>query len=350
MRRPHPRFDRRRNAWVTNAGGKLVTLAAGPYIAATETAAWDAFYRHMAQLGKPLPVAVAEITLGQLADQYGAWLVAEVAAGRKRPRTLDYYRHQLQRFLDAVGGQRPATSILPIELERFKTNWHSVQTVQRLYNWGCRMGIISMNPFTKIEKPQPGERKRVLAPVETARLLRAADHDFRPFLLLMLHTIARPQEIRSLQWKFFSASPVPMFMLIDFKGKQMRNDGVEHRPILLDSRMMRLLARIARRRPPEPNEFVLVNKLGKPWTANAVRCRMRRLREKLGLAADERGENVVAYTMRHTAATRATANGVRDRALADVMGHTQTTTTRRYQHLDVHHLLTVIDKANARRV
>ena len=51
MRRPHPRFDDARNAWVTRAGGKLKILSKGPKNAETETASWDAFYVHMAQPG-----------------------------------------------------------------------------------------------------------------------------------------------------------------------------------------------------------------------------------------------------------------------------------------------------------
>jgi hypothetical protein len=43
MRRPHPRFDETRNAWVTRAGGPLKILAKGPKTAETESAAWDAF-------------------------------------------------------------------------------------------------------------------------------------------------------------------------------------------------------------------------------------------------------------------------------------------------------------------
>ncbi len=70
---------------------------------------------------------------------------------------------------------------------------------------------------------------------------------------------------------------------------------------------------------------------------------------KLGFAPDEHGENVVAYTLRHTGGTRATAQGVRDRVLADLMGHAQTTTTRRYQHLQTEHLHAALQKTNQRR-
>ena len=71
MRRPHPRFDDARNAWVTRAGGKLKILASGPKNGDTEVAAWDAFYAHMAKLGNPVPgSSLPALTLGQLADKH----------------------------------------------------------------------------------------------------------------------------------------------------------------------------------------------------------------------------------------------------------------------------------------
>ena len=75
MRRPHPRFDTARDAWVTRAGGKLKILAKGPQNANTEAAAWDAFYVHMAKLGTPVEgSSIPVMTLGSLANKYGAML------------------------------------------------------------------------------------------------------------------------------------------------------------------------------------------------------------------------------------------------------------------------------------
>jgi hypothetical protein len=114
MRRPHPRFDDARNAWVTRAGGALKILAKRPKNANTEAAAWDAFYVHMAKLGNPVVgSAIPVLTLGQIADKYGEWMRRETEAGRMKPRTLDYYRDQLQKFLNALGGHRPAFGVLP---------------------------------------------------------------------------------------------------------------------------------------------------------------------------------------------------------------------------------------------
>lgn len=350
MRRPHPRFDETRNAWVTRAGGRLKILAKGPKNADTEAVAWDAFYVHMARIGQPVEgSSTPKITLGELCDRYGEWMEREIVADRMQPRTRDYYRDLLQRFLDSVGGRRPALGISPHEVEMYKTGWHSVQTVQRLYNWGVEMGLVEANPFSRIKKPEVGERERILTSIEAVRLLRATDRYFRRFLLAMRQTIARPQEVRALRWKHLTYEPAPMFVLKDFKAKKRRKDKAAVRMIPLDDRMLRLLSRIARKRKPVPEGFVFLNRNAKPWTGNAVRCRMRVLRKKLDFGPDENGELVVAYTVRHTSATRATANGVRDRVLAELMGHTNTRTTRRYQHLQAKHLHDAIRQANGKR-
>lgn len=195
MRRPHPRYDVRRKAWVTNAGGRLKVLVRGPKDSQSEAAAQTAFHEHMVCLRRPAGDAtVPDLTLGELADEYGQWMTRQVANGEMAAATEAYYRPYIQRFLDAAGGNRSASAILPIELERRKSGWHSVQTIQRLYNWGVKMGLIAENPFRRINKPEPGGRQRILSRGELARLLRATDRPFREFLVAMMHTIARPQE------------------------------------------------------------------------------------------------------------------------------------------------------------
>ncbi len=138
MRRPHPRFDKKRNAWVTRVGGRLKTLCPGPKNSETQAKAWDEFHKYMANLGRPV-ATIPEITLGELADEFGAWMQQEVEAGRKKPKTLDYYKHHLQAFLNAVGGNRVATAILPLELEKYKSNWHFDRRIEILQDHAQRV-------------------------------------------------------------------------------------------------------------------------------------------------------------------------------------------------------------------
>jgi integrase len=128
----------------------------------------------------------------------------------------------------------------------YKTGWQSVQAVQRLYNWGVQMGLLRDNPVRAVKKPALGQRQRVLSPDEQQRLLDATDRTFRPFLLALLHTIARPQEVRALRWKYLLLEPVPMFVLTDFKAKERRKDRhTAVRRILLDDVMVGLLEELA---------------------------------------------------------------------------------------------------------
>jgi integrase len=285
-------------------------------------------------------------TLAELESEFLSWLSREVAAGRSAARTLGYYRYELGRFRGAVGADRPLAELVPYDLERHKRGWHSVQAVQRLFNWADEQGLFAPNPFRRIKRPPAGQRERVLSRAELVRMLRGARHAFRHFLVAMASSIARPQEIRSLRWGQLLPDG-SAFALTEFKAKKRRKDGVRRRYIPVNRRLGRLLARLRRRRPAGPDDFVFVNSRGMPWTRNALRCRMRLLRRRCGLV--DGGELVVCYTLRHTAATTATANGLGDKMLAEVMGHASTRTTARYQHPQLEHLTEAIGQATRRR-
>ena len=87
---------------------------------------------------------------------------------------------------------------------------------------------------------------------------------------------------------------------------------------------------------------VFLNTEGEPWTKNAVRLQMTRLREKLGLADD-----LTAYLARHGFGTRAILNGVNPSVVAELMGHSSLEMVSKvYVHLaDQHvHLKQAVEK------
>lgn len=286
---------------------------------------------------------VKPATVGALAAEFLACLGRRVPEGRCAARTVAYYRSGVGRWVEAVGAGLPLAEVIPFLVERHCRNWHATQAVKRLFAWAADMGLVERSPVASVALPPRGQRERVLSPAERARLLRGAGRAFRDFMLAMLETLARPQEVRALRWDQLRDGA---FALGEFKGKGRRRDGLRLRLIPVSARLARLLGRLARRPGFDPAGPVLLNDDGRPWTANAVRCRMRRLRRRAGL--DGGGERVVAYTLRHTAATLATANGVGDRLLAELMGHASTRTTARYQHLQAGHLKAAIDRATRR--
>ena len=235
--------------------------------------------------------------------------------------------------------------------------------MQRLFNWAhVDMELIDCNPFKSIKRPRLGGRKRVLSKLEAVKLLRNADDVFRPVLISLRESITRPQEVRALAWELIQwegehkgplsaiAAGDAYFELHDYKSRKQRLDPDSPRVIHINRRFGRLLLRTARNCSTLQGPIFL-NQHGLPWTANAVRLRVRRLCKRAGVVADHRGERVVAYTFRHTSATNACANGRPDRILAEIMGHTSTRTTARYQHLSHDHIRDAVERneANKRR-
>lgn len=290
------------------------------------------------------------LTLKSLTTQFLKW-----SAVTLKPGTVRCYQHHLKRFLWMTKNKQ-VRALRPLHLTTAMKSWHDWQAVQRMFHWAIdEAGLLKKNPFAKVRAPGRNQRKRILTPQEVQRFIRRCRPRPRAFLLALRETLARPQEIRALQWDdLHSEQPaVPLevslpagravAVLHDFKDRAKRTNSELPRVLLVTKRLGRLIERL-RRRGPSPEGAVFQNSRGKPWTKNAVRCLMRRLRKRLGYGRDKRGEHVVAYTFRHSVATLAASNGIVDRVLADLLGHVETRTTARYQHLNVGHIRTALQR------
>jgi len=288
-----------------------------------------------------------DLTLSEAMRKFQSWAEKNLAPGT----VADYNRH-LQRFFAAVG-DLPLSDFRAHHLVSWGKTWHNIVAVQRLFNWLADVEIIARSPFTKVKRPRPGRRKRTFTRHEFARLCRRAAPDFRLFLLALRETIARPQEVRALRWsELESCDPsksidealchgLAYFAIEEYKSRERRADPDALRIIPVSRRFGRMLLRI--RRSATHSGEILRSSRGRPWTKEATRLRLARLRKAVGLGRDARGEALVCYSVRHTSATAACVKGIRDRILAYIMGHTNTRTTARYQHPAPIHLVEAID-------
>lgn len=265
------------------------------------------------------------------------------------PSTTAAYKHQLSKFA-ARFGLRPIGELKAIHLQECAKTWHLYQAVQRLFNWAMdEAEIIDRNPFNKLRRPPIGQRRRIISQPIGASLLRNARPHFRRLILAYRETFARPQELRQARWENLHttdgtssidkalANGTACIVLWEHKTAYQRAEANVPRVILLSPRVGRLLLRLKRSAADEQGPIFVTTK-GKAWSSNAVRCCFRRLRRRVKIKRDARGENIVAYTYRHTGATAAAAAGIRDKILAEILGHASTRTTARYQHLNVEHL------------
>lgn len=284
------------------------------------------------------------LTLKSLTSQFLKWSTVTL-----KPGTVRSYQHHLRRFLWTTKNKQ-VRNLRPMHLTTAMRSWHDWQAVQRMFHWAVdEAGLLKRNPFAKVRAPGRNQRKRILTPQEVQRFIRRCRPRPRAFLLALRETFARPQEVRALRWDDLQAeqpaTPVnqalatgrAVFVLHDFKDRAKRTNPDLPRVLLVTRRLGRLLLRL-RGQDATPEGAVFKNSRGLPWTKNAVRCLMRRLRKRLGFERDKRGEHVVAYTFRHSGATLAASKGIVDRVLADLLGHVETRTTSRYLHLNVGHI------------
>ena len=291
-----------------------------------------------------------KITLGKLINQFLKWADAALAEN-----TVKAYRHHLRRFLRAAKNKR-CDRLRPVHLTAWGKSWHDYQAVVRLFNWAVdEAGLLKRNPFKRVRMPARSQRNRILEPKEMVRVLRGARAPGRAFLLALRESLARPQEIRMARFSDLhaedSTTPIDqalttgraVLVLREFKDRRRRKETNRPRVLVISRRLGRMIVRL-RARNPDGQSHIWLNTLKRPLSSNAVRCLMRRLRRRLGLVADADGENIVAYTFRHSCATLAAAKGVVDRLLADLLGHVETRTTARYIHLRVEHLRAAMDR------
>ena len=136
------------------------------------------------------------MTIRELLEIFGEWSKRNLAHG-----TIEEYARHFNR-LEKAAGEKDVSQVRESDLTSWASSWHSIQACQRLFNWARdHAEVISRNPFSKIKKPPIGQRKRILSRKQILSLMRFAPRDFRPFLLCLAQTIARPQEARKLTWE-----------------------------------------------------------------------------------------------------------------------------------------------------
>jgi integrase len=279
-----------------------------------------------------------------LVERFLAWSRKEAAAARTASATVDYYRSQLSAWLAQIG-------LFPPDVEEMKPfhligdggqTRNRIQAVKRLTRWSARMGITPADPFGLVEIPAVGERQRVLTRDEIWLLMRQAGPMWRRFIFLQRHTMCRPGEMRVLKWEMIDLER-RLITFTEFKAKKRRKDRARVRLVPLDVDATRMLAAHRRNRNPGPGDHVFTSRYGKPLTKEAVRCAFRRFRKSAGLEHPDR-EKICSYTLRHTAATACVLAGIRDRKLADILGHVNPSTTQKYIHLAGDDLVDSMDR------
>lgn len=191
---------------------------------------------------------------------------------------------------------------------------------------------IATNPCSSIDTPKTGRRLPVVLSVrEIEMLLDSFDlsipegHRNKAIIEVLYGCGLRVSELTGL--KFTQMFPQQGFIRVIGKGDKQRL-------VPIGSHALRALElyypwRNSLKIRPMHEDFVFLNRYGRPLTRNMVFLIIRQQAEKAGLKKE-----ISPHTFRHSFATHLIENGADLRVVQEMLGHSSIFTTEIYTHLD----------------
>lgn len=311
-RPPKPYLRKQTRSWYCSISGRQIPLGK------EREDAFDKFHKLMADKAH---VKGEFNTLYGLSQVYLDWCEAN-----REPATYMAHRYYLKLFIDSVGKR-----LRPAKLKvHHVTKWHegldigttaqndAVTIVQRMLNWAVEQEYIERNPVRGMKKPKRKRRDVCYTPQQWAAIIEHSTEPFTELLEFLSLTGCRPLEARTIEARHLHGDLV-IFPADESKGE------IEPRVIYLVPAALAILKRLVKK---HPEGALFRNSKGRPWTKDAIKCRLTRISEKVGF-------RVIAYGARHSWATQAlTEGGVDPISVAHLMGHRDPTMVSRvYSHL-----------------
>ena len=203
---------------------------------------------------------------------------------------------------------------------KINTVANKLNALSKLLRYAVKKKVIPYRPDFTVSRDKNANRTFVLTPEQEDALLTALPDRWRPFAIFLIDTASRGfKECKALRWQD-----------VDFAGRAVSfwyNKTDHPRSVKLTEDALAVL-----RAMQEAG-------WGRPWAildTEGMSYRMwntywGKARDAAGLPKGE----VVAYSCRHTTATRHARNGMDVLKLADLLGHSNLATTRRYVHQNV---------------
>lgn len=280
------------------------------------------------------------VSLSQFKQTY-----LEHSKGIHTPNTTENCEAALNMF-EAFVGDLPLHKIGVKEIEAFlaerktkRSAWNArnyYTTLSAAFEAAKRWGNILVNPFRTVGKPKVPELLPLfLTRTDLAALMkRIEDRDFKELVVTAVSTGMRLGELQHLEWS-----------AINFATKTISVENTEH--FTTKSRRCRkvpmtegLYATLLARKEKATNETVLVfHRSGSMLTRDQVSKSFKRFVVKAKL--DER---LHFHSLRHTFASWLAQDGVSLYAIQKLLGHSSSSVTQIYSHLQPEQLHATVNK------
>ncbi|HSD60360.1 MAG TPA: tyrosine recombinase XerC [Burkholderiales bacterium] len=272
---------------------------------------------------------------------------------RLSPHTCESYERDVRSLL-ALAGETPLEKLGIHHIRRFVARLHGqgldgrslarrLSAWRGFYNYLARDHGLKANPCLGLRAPRSAKRlPDALSPDEAARLMEIAPDDAlavrdRAMFELFYSSGLRLAELTGL-------APGDL----DFEEGTVRvtGKGAKTRVVPLGSHAVRALRswleqRTALAKPGE--DALFLNQSGSRLGPRSVQARLRAWALRQGLAA-----SVHPHMLRHSFASHVLQSSGDLRAVQEMLGHSNISTTQVYTHLDFQHLAKVYDAAHPR--
>jgi len=221
----------------------------------------------------------------------------------------------------------------------------ALSSIRGFYRWMVRFGYREDDPSASLKnlktpKTLPaflgeGEMARFSELPETAGILWP-ERD-KALILAMYSGGLRISETAGLSIKNLEA---------DFSGARILGKGNKERQVFFSEEAQEALqaympARKMRIKAEHPTDKLFISIKGAPISVPGLRWIISKYAERSGL-----GKNIHPHSLRHSFATHLVKSGCDVRVVQELLGHASITTTQRYTHLNMEHLLKTYKKAH----
>jgi len=283
--------------------------------------------------------------------------LGELARRNASPHTLRNYRSDLEEFLQYFSrSDKPAPSDIDLWMLRewlahlFDQQLEAVSVrrklaaVRSLFKHMLREGVIAKNPARLLRTPKaPKKLPRVPTAEQTNTLVDSVkDNELdRPFperdvliFELLYGCGLRISELTGLDLDDFDSSE---------RWIRVRGKGNKERQVPYGAKAANALQRyLEKRAPNKPGDrALLMNRFG---TRLLVRGARGIVKQYASLLSGD--SSMHPHTLRHAYATHLLAAGADLRAIQELLGHSQLSTTQKYTQVSLTELMAVYDKAH----
>ena len=280
-------------------------------------------------------------------DKFLKYLEIERAASA---HTLRAYRKDLEEFSKFVNIKPEDVELADVRgfiAEQIKSGLNKTSVSRRLasirsfFKFLYREGYKRTNPAKLVSNPKlPKLLPRFLSVDDAFALVeRPAGTGFLPardraILELLYSSGLRVSEISSLNIDDINTKEG--FLKVKGKGRKERMVPVGSKAI--DAIKSYMVERIALK---SKDRFLFLNRTGKGLSDRGVRRLVVKYARMTGISG-----KIGPHALRHTFATHLLQGGADLRVIQELLGHSSLSTTQKYTHLDVTHLIDVYDKAH----